>query len=253
MTFGERLTNLRKENGYSTRKEFANFLGIPETTLRNYEKDEREPGHTFLKSISEKFNVSADYLLGLKSDKEKTDLYQLKESEYKLIKKYQSLDDYGRETVNIVIEREIERARRLRTLKESLSKSSISKRIFAYYGKIAAAGVGVDFSDMIAGTKEYYITDDNKNADYTIGVSGNSMEDTYYDGDIVFVKKQSHINVGDVGIFQKNNMIYIKEAGENGLFSYNTKYDPMIDESEVVCLGKVIGKVTDDMIIREND
>ena len=50
MTFGERLTQLRKENGYSTRNEFAEKLGIPNTTLRNYEIGVREPGHTFFKA-----------------------------------------------------------------------------------------------------------------------------------------------------------------------------------------------------------
>mgnify|MGYP002225588370 CR=1 FL=1 len=44
--------------------------GIPSTTLRNYETDVREPGHTFLKQISEFFNVSVDYLLGLTNEKE---------------------------------------------------------------------------------------------------------------------------------------------------------------------------------------
>ena len=57
MTFGERLTQLRKENGYATRKSFAEKLNIPETTLRNYENDDREAGHTFLKQMSDFFDV----------------------------------------------------------------------------------------------------------------------------------------------------------------------------------------------------
>ena len=48
MTFGHRLTQLREDRGYHTRKSFAEKLGIPETTLRNYETDAREPGHTFV-------------------------------------------------------------------------------------------------------------------------------------------------------------------------------------------------------------
>ena len=52
MTFGERLTELRTSAGYTKRNEFADKLGIPSTTLRNYETDVREPGHTFLKQIS---------------------------------------------------------------------------------------------------------------------------------------------------------------------------------------------------------
>ena len=38
------------------------------------------------------------------------------------------------------------------------------------------------------------------------------MEPTYYDGDIVYVQKATHLDVGDVGIFQKDNCIYIKET-----------------------------------------
>ena len=81
MTFGERLTQLRKENGYATRNEFADKLGIPGTTLRNYETNAREPGHTFLKQISEFFNVSVDYLLCLTDEKEVLNTFRLRLSE----------------------------------------------------------------------------------------------------------------------------------------------------------------------------
>jgi phage repressor protein C with HTH and peptisase S24 domain len=83
----------------------------------------------------------------------------------------------------------------------------------------------------------------NENADYTIGVSGDSMEPTYYDGDIVYVQKATHLNVGEIGIFQKDNCIYIKEVEENGLVSRNKKYKPMTDGGDVICLGKVLGRV----------
>lgn len=46
MTFGERLSELAEENGFSTRKQLADELGIPSTTLRNYEKGSREPEHS---------------------------------------------------------------------------------------------------------------------------------------------------------------------------------------------------------------
>ena len=65
MTFGERLIKLRTERGYPNRTQFAKILGIPSTTLRNYEKDEREAGHKFLIQISNFFDVTVDYLLGV--------------------------------------------------------------------------------------------------------------------------------------------------------------------------------------------
>lgn len=109
MTFGERLTELRISAGYVKRNEFADKLGIPSTTLRNYETDVREPGHTFLKQISEFFNVSVDYLLGLTDDKEVLNSFRLKDTEYDHIKKYRFLDCHGKDMVDTVLNKEYDR------------------------------------------------------------------------------------------------------------------------------------------------
>ena len=111
MTFGERLTQLRKEYGYSTRNEFAEKLGIPSTTLRNYETDVREPGHTFLKQISEFFNVSVDYLLCLTDEREVLNSFRLRTSEQSMIEKYRDLDDHGTEMVDFTLQKEWERSK----------------------------------------------------------------------------------------------------------------------------------------------
>ena len=57
----------------------------------------------------------------------------------------------------------------------------------------------MEFSDIAAGVRSYPENEINKNADYVIGVNGNSMEPEYSDGDIVYVKKTEHLNVGDIG------------------------------------------------------
>lgn len=61
---GNRIAELRKEKGFS-RVQFAQQIGIPFTTLRNYETGVREPGHSFIVQMAKEFNVSTDYLLGL--------------------------------------------------------------------------------------------------------------------------------------------------------------------------------------------
>lgn len=63
MTFGESLTRIRKERGI-TRKDFAEQLQIPYTTLRNYETDQREPGHRLLIKMAALLHVSVDELIG---------------------------------------------------------------------------------------------------------------------------------------------------------------------------------------------
>lgn len=70
MNFGERITQLRKEFGYSTRNEFADKLGIPNTTLGNCTTDVRNPRHSSLKQLSKLFNVSVNCLLCLTDDRD---------------------------------------------------------------------------------------------------------------------------------------------------------------------------------------
>ncbi len=246
MTFGERLTQLRKENGYATRNEFADKLGIPSTTLRNYETDAREPGHTFLKQISEFFNVSVDYLLCLTDEKEVLNTFRLRLSEQEIIKNYRSLDSFGQETVNMILDREL---KRMETMNISATDKADSKiihptRFMAYYQKLASAGTGeYIFDDVPIDTIEVPLDKISKNADFVIGVNGNSMEPTFCDGDKVFVERCQIIEIGEIGVFMVNNECLIKEAGENGLISHNKDYKLIPGTEEIQCVGKVLGKV----------
>lgn len=69
MTTGDRIIQLRKKRGL-TRIELAETLGIPQTTLRNYEMNLREPKYELLIQIANEFQVSTDYLLGVTDDPE---------------------------------------------------------------------------------------------------------------------------------------------------------------------------------------
>jgi len=109
LTFAERLTELRIENGYSTRVAFAEKIGVPVTTLKHYEDGDREPGHSFLKKVSELFNVSIDYLLCLTDDKEVLHSFRVSTKEQDMIGKYRGLDCYGSDLVDVVIDKEYAR------------------------------------------------------------------------------------------------------------------------------------------------
>lgn len=109
MTFGERLIALRKERGFSSRVAFAEYLGIPSTTLRNYETNVREPGHEFLREIATLFNVSADYLLGLSDTPEMLHTPRVTSAENRLLKNLRKMDPVSREIVEFVIEKEASR------------------------------------------------------------------------------------------------------------------------------------------------
>lgn len=61
---GSRLTELRKKAGLSQR-ELGEKLDVSHYTISAYEKERSEPGDNIKVRLSEMFNVSSDYLLGL--------------------------------------------------------------------------------------------------------------------------------------------------------------------------------------------
>ena len=100
---GEKLKEIRENLGLN-KKEFAQYIGIKYTTYNGYETEAREPSSDFLILISEKFDVSIDYLLGLKDEREILHAYKLRSGEYEHIKKYRELDTHGKDMVDTVLQ-----------------------------------------------------------------------------------------------------------------------------------------------------
>lgn len=71
VTFRERLETLMNETGYNTVRKFGNATGIPYTTIYNYLRDDIDARAFNLVLISEKFDVSVDWLLGLTETRER--------------------------------------------------------------------------------------------------------------------------------------------------------------------------------------
>ena len=237
-----------------TKASLSQKSGIPYTTIDAwYKKGYEGLKLTTLRKLASYFNTTLDYwFLDEITDPNygKSSGFKVEYTEMEHIKKYRSLDLHGQQTVDYILDRELERTTQAKEsadtiahLQQRLVIRSIPPHFFAYYGRIAAAGTSVEFSDIAAGVRAYPENEINKNADYVIGVSGDSMQPDYSDGDIVYVQKTDHIETGDIGIFQKGNNIYIKKAGENGLISLNPNYPPLTaDGDRIIVLGKVLGK-----------
>ncbi len=67
--FGERLKTLREEANL-TMEQLAAALGIKKQTISRYESNQREPEYATLIKIAKFFEVSTDYLLGVKEQKQ---------------------------------------------------------------------------------------------------------------------------------------------------------------------------------------
>ena len=69
MSIGEKITLLRKEKGYSSLK-CCKEIGLTASTLHSVEKEQAKPGAELIVKICRYFNVSSDWLLGLKEERE---------------------------------------------------------------------------------------------------------------------------------------------------------------------------------------
>lgn len=94
-------------------------------------------------------------------------------------------------------------------------------------------------------TIEILDTPEARRADYALTISGESMEPVYYDGDIVLVKMQDTVEMGQIGIFILDGSGYIKKYCGDHLVSLNEVYDDILfsDYENIKCSGRVIGRV----------
>ena len=230
----EKLKEGRLSKGLK-QSDVTRLIGIKNTTLSNYENGNTEPDmDTFLK-LCHLYDLDYSELLGEAYGYSVPGCtFDIKSSDIKMISKYRDLDEHGKELVDFILTKEHDRCI------ASINEKPAALRIYTYMQKIAAAGNGFYFDDIPTETIEApYMP----GADFIIGVSGDSMEPTYNDGDLVYVEKRQIIHSGEVGIFMIHNECYIKEVTDEGLKSHNPKYKIIPGDESIQCIGKVLGKV----------
>lgn len=265
MGIPERLVEIREKYGY-TRKRLAEELKRPYATVTKYETGEREPGHTFIVEVAKKFGVTTDYILGASDSPLSTVSLSLSQEEAGHIKKYRFLDPYGKEAVDGVLDVEYRRceverqaaqkeqleqaAEALRESREQMEAGELMEtdKVIRFrvpeYTMPMSAGTGQEawqeFPQDLELTKAQ-----PRGTSYVARVSGDSMEPTYHDGDMVFVHACEGIPVGRIGVFLMDGKQWIKELGDGILISHNSEYDPIPMRDDIRCQGLVLG-VCDD-------
>ena len=234
MGIGNRLSVLL-EKRETNPNELAKKVGVsPQTIYSIIKRDSKKADIEVLLKIADTLGVSVEYFIDDVSPVESIRSDVPSSSDIKLLKKYHCLDEHGKELVDLVLDKEHERCI------ASITEKPAALRIYTYMQKIAAAGNGFYFDDIPTETIEApYMP----GADFIIGVSGDSMEPTYSDGDLVYVEKRQIIHSGEIGIFMIHNECYIKEVTDEGLKSHNPKYELIPGDESIQCIGKVLGKV----------
>lgn len=252
MNFLEKLDYLMSR--YSLNKStLSQNSDIPYTTIDGwYKKGYEGLKLTTLRKLAEYFNTTLDYwVVDEITDPNygKTSGFKLEYDEMGIIKKYRTLDEYGKETVDSVLDIETRRCEeilaRRQAEEEAADAESVAESVIEirFYPQRVSAGYGEWLDDMDSYTIQVPDTPTARRADFCLKVEGDSMEPRYSNGDLVFVKEQEDVEVGEYGIWIVDGYAYLKKRGEDTLISLNPDYDDVEQGEDVRCAGKVIGKL----------
>lgn len=250
MNLGERIKALRFERAM-TQKELGTHLDVSEVSIRCWESNTKSPSMKAIIALSKLFCVSTDYLLGVSVDERKDNLL-LTPREKSLISEYRCLDIYGQKVVMTICSLEKDRVEKSKTTANIIRISDCEQKskYIPHYLTPSAAGraAPLDGDDF-----EMIQVDETVPAgvDFAVSIQGNSMLPYIHDGDIVYVKKECDMEIGDVGIFCVDGAMYCKqyykdEMGNLILVSANPEFKNTnvfisVDSGSTVrCYGKVI-------------
>ena len=205
--------------------------GISESAYKKWENS--SPKSDTIIKIANTLNFSIDYLLTGKEPTIPTE-YQ------SLISSYQELSKDNQQLLQDIITSMID----IQTANEKRSEIEYTTREIELMINKVSAGKGYDLDSPDSETIQIIKTPEAEEADIAITIEGESMSPDFHDGDIVLIKYQESIEIGQVGIFRINNgMGYIKERGEDFLISRNPEYENIIpgENDQVDCIGLVLG------------
>lgn len=229
-----------------TQKALSQHLGIATSTINNWLKLNRSIPAEYIIPICEFLDTSPHILLTGQEKSSATD--KLSDDEQELLMYYSKLHDIdkGRVLGTAKTLSEIQTS----TTQELEEEHEEQETIFIEFATLkASAGTG---EQLIDDPEQDFIevvkNDTTLQAKFAIQIHGDSMEPEYSDGDIVLVKTQPQINVGQIGIFTVNDMGYIKKLGTDRLVSINPEYDDIYFEErqDIRCKGLVIGTLEEE-------
>ena len=119
-------------------------------------------------------------------------------------------------------------------------------RYIDVYDNAVSAGTG---NFLVDGPKETIQLTKNiipDTASYGVKISGDSMEPSYHNEELVWIEQTEQLNDGEIGIFYLDGNAYIKKFQNNRkgtyLISLNKKYDPIpiTENSSFKIFGRVL-------------
>lgn len=231
---------------FNSVKAFATHIGLSYTTLDSILKRGIEKANVVnIIKICSALSIDTDALIaGRIEERNSTHHTQLSIAEHEHIKKYRTLDEYGKDAVDSILNIEHNRCTKISTL----PLAEVIQMPMPIQSTSAGTGEFADDETIehIPVLRNVWTS----KADYALRVHGNSMEPEIYDGDMILVRSQPAVELGETGIFIRDGERYVKIYRGNYLESLNTDYAPIPLEEFSKCIGKVIGVLKPEWIVK---
>ena len=208
--------------------DLAEAVGVSKSAVSHWLAGDNSPNIEVLAKICQVYGVKMSEMLN--------DRTELSPAEKQHIKKYRSLDHYGRKAVDFILDNEYQRCTEVTDEPKVITLPMAELK--------ASAGTGQWLGDDEYTTwVDVLDTPEARRANVVIEVSGDSMLPDYHNGDKVLVKLQPTVEQNEIGIFIVDNCGYIKKLGVNELISVNEEFGniSLNEYNDVTCVGKVVG------------
>ena len=253
-----------------TNEKLSEITGIPLSTISKiFAGISDSPKLSNMVLIANALDCTLDYIVS--GVPQNNNNYTLTKEEIALIENYRQLDQYGKDLVDVVIQKEFDRVgvftEESTPVNVGFSNSSASqktakilstpkgrnvdeynafgKKTVLLYDLPVSAGPGVYLDDSLAEAISIPVNEKTENATFALKLKGDSMEPRYHDGDVLLVEDTTSVEIGELGIFILDGNGYFKKFGGDRLISINPNYEDILLRNYVdsVCCGKVIGRL----------
>lgn len=241
MDICQRLNNIIKERKI-TQKELCHNINVIESKLSYWLNKSKSIPAEYIVPISNYLNISPYFLLTGK-DYDPDNKIVLSADENKIIKEYRYLSDKSKTEIRSTLNHLYDMEMQMEISSElAVPTISIPHSLFK-----VSAGVGEWLPEESWNTILILDTPQARKADFALTIEGDSMMPDFESEDIVLVKKQDAVDIGQICIYIIEGNGYIKKFGGDRLISLNKKYDDILfsdyDIQDIHCKGLVIGKV----------
>ena len=246
MTISQRIFEELKKQG-KKQKDLALYIGLSTSAVSDWKKKGTNPAAENLSVIADFLNISIEYLL---TGKEKcSPTVELTADERELLEIYNNLSpkSQGQVKERAIVLAELEAPAANDPEQEDEEET---ETIFIEYSTLkVSAGTGEPLIDdtypEFIEVKRSELTEE---ANFAVQISGNSMLPRFKNKDIVLVRSQPTVEIGEIGVFIIDGNGYIKERAANRLISINPEYDDIFfkENQDIRCKGLVIGTLEEE-------